>query len=64
MVSDRAFYGLKQVLTANSLQGIQNVFLNENLGHLTLIFLLKITPSLPFGRWYFPTIFRDLCHLC
>ena len=39
------------------------VFLNENLGHLTLIFL-KTTPKLPFGRWYFPTIFRDFCHLC
>ena len=39
------------------------VFLNENLGHLTLIFV-KTTPKLPFGRWCFPTIFRNFWHIC
>ena len=59
------FYGLKEVLTANPPHSIQqgHICVLENLGHLTLIFF-KATPKLPFGRWYFPTIFRDFCHLC
>ena len=49
-------YGLKQVLTANSLHSIQQghiCVLEREFGHLTLIFL-KTTPKLPFGRWCFP----------
>ena len=60
------FYGLKQVLTANSLHSIQQghiCVLERELGPLDPYFL-KTTPKLPFGRWHFPTIFRDFCHLC
>ena len=60
------FYGLKQVLTANSLHSIQQghiCVLEREFGSLDPYFL-KTTPKLPFDRWYFPTIFRDFCHLC
>ena len=60
------FYGLKQVSTANSLHSIQPghiCVLEREFGPLDPYFL-KTTPKLPFGGWYFPTIFRDFCHLC
>ena len=60
------FYRLKQVLTANSLHSIQQGHicdLERKSGSLDPYFS-KTTPKLPFGRWYFPTIFRDFCHLC
>ena len=61
------FYGLKQVLTANSLQSIQQGYicvLEQEFVPLDPYFCLKTTPKLPFVRWYFPTIFRAFCHLC
>ena len=60
------FYGLKDVLTSNSLHSIQqgHIFvLEREFGPLDPYFL-KTTPKLPFGRWVFPIIFRDFCHLC
>ena len=46
------FYGLKQLLTANSLQSIQQgplCVLNENLGHLNLIAENQHLNHLPVG---------------
>ena len=60
------FYGLKQVLTANSLHSFQQghiCVLEQEFGPLDP-YVLKRTPTLPFSRWYFPTIFRYFCHLC
>ena len=60
------FNGLRQVLTANSLHGIQQghiCVLEREFGPLDPYFL-KTTPKLPISRWYFPTILRDFCHLC
>ena len=60
------FYDLKQVLTANSLHSIQQghiCVLEREFGPLDPYFL-KTTPKLPFGRWCFPTIFRNFCHIC
>ena len=56
------FYGLKQVLTANSLHSIQQghiCVLEREFGPLDHYFVLKTAPKLPFGRWCFPTIFRN-----
>ena len=56
------FFGLKQVLTANSLHSIQQghiCVLEREFGPLDPYFLKKTTPKLPFGRWCFPTIFRN-----
>ena len=56
------FYGLKQVLTANSLHSIQqghSCVLEREFGPLDPYFFFKTTPKLSFGRWFFPTIFRN-----
>ena len=61
------FYGLKQVLTANSLHSIQQGYIcviEREFGPHDPYFFKKTTPKLAFGRWYFPTIFGDFCHLC
>ena len=61
------FYGLKQVLTANSLHSIQQghiCVLEREFGPLDPYFFKKTTNKLPFGRRCFPTIFQNFCHIC